>query len=88
VKEIAAVKKGATSAVWSKSDKLLLTSADELHNDYCLSDSTWAALSVQYSDQQILDLIATVGNYHMVAMFLNSTKVPLDVGVPDDPDFL
>jgi replicative superfamily II helicase len=43
---------------------------------------------VQYSHQQILDLIATVGNYHMVAMFLNSTKVPLDVGVPDDPDFL
>ena len=87
-KEIAAVKKGATSAVWSKKDKLLLTSADELHNDYCLSDSTWAALSVQYSHQQILDLIATVGNYHLVAMFLNSTKVPLDVGVPDDPDFL
>jgi replicative superfamily II helicase len=43
---------------------------------------------MQYSHQQILDLIATVGNYHMVAMFLNSTKVPLDVGVPDDSDFL
>jgi len=34
----------------------------------------------------LLDVIATVGNYHLVAMFLNSTGVPLDEGVPDDPD--
>ena len=51
-----------------------------------LSDHVWNALAATYSTEQVLDVIATVGNYHLVAMFLNSTGVPLDEGVPDDPD--
>jgi hypothetical protein len=31
----------------------------------------------------MLDTVATVGQYHLVAMFLNSLRVPLDEGVPD-----
>jgi O-6-methylguanine DNA methyltransferase len=86
--EIKAVKKGASASTWSPIDKLLLTAADELHNEYALSDATWRALTKHYSNEQVLDLIATVGNYHLVAMFLNSTKVPIDAGIPDDPDLL
>jgi methylated-DNA-[protein]-cysteine S-methyltransferase len=86
--EIKAVKKGASASNWSQFDKLLLTAADELHNEYALSDATWRNLGKHYSNEQILDLIATVGNYHLVAMFLNSTKVPIDAGIPDDPDLL
>jgi len=86
--EIKAVKKGAAASTWSPIDKLLLTAADELHNEYALSDATWRNLGNHYSNEQVLDLIATVGNYHLVAMFLNSTKVPIDAGIPDDPDFL
>jgi methylated-DNA-[protein]-cysteine S-methyltransferase len=86
--EIKAVKKGASASTWSPIDKLLLTAADELHNEYAVSDATWRNLGNHYSNEQILDLIATVGNYHLVAMFLNSTKVPIDAGIPDDPDFL
>ena len=86
--EIKAVKKGALVSTWSPIDKLLLTAADELHNEYAISDATWRNLGKHYSNEQILDLIATVGNYHLVAMFLNSTKVPIDAGIPDDPDLL
>ena len=86
--EIKAVKKGASASNWSPIDKLLLTAADELHNEYALSDATWRNLGKHYSNEQVLDLIATVGNYHLVAMFLNSTKVPIDAGIPDDPDLL
>jgi methylated-DNA-[protein]-cysteine S-methyltransferase len=86
--EIKAVKKGASASTWSPIDKLLLTAADELHNEYAISDATWRNLGKHYSNEQILDLIATVGNYHLVAMFLNSTKVPIDAGIPDDPDLL
>ena len=32
---------------------------------------------------RMLDTVATVGQYHLVAMFLNSLRVPLDPGVPD-----
>lgn len=75
--------KAGPDADWSDLDRLLLTAADELHRDSTLSDATWAALTAHYSTEQVLDLIAAVGNYHLVAMFLNSTGVQLDEGIPD-----
>jgi alkylhydroperoxidase family enzyme len=80
--EIAKVRTGP-DAEWDELDRLLLQVADELHATWDIADSTWAALLVHYSREQVLDLIATVGNYHLVAMFLNSTRVQLDEGVPD-----
>ena len=81
--EIEAVKRGADDPSWSAGDALLLRAADELHEASGLSDATWAALSAGYRPEQVLDLVAVVGNYHLVAMFLNTLRVPLDPGVPD-----
>lgn len=81
--EIDAVKIGASHPSWIATDAVLLTAADELHVESALSDETWAALAARYSPQQLLDIVATVGNYHVVAMFLNSLRVPLDPGVPE-----
>lgn len=81
--EIEAVKQGASHPSWSAWDSLLLRAADELHTRFGLSDGTWAALSERYSTEQMLDTVATVGQYHLVAMLLNSMQVPLDEGVPE-----
>lgn len=81
--EIDRVSVGPDADGWDESDRLLLEAADELHHHSSLSDRTWSALAARYDTEQILDLIATVGNYHMVAMFLNSARVRLDAGVPD-----
>jgi 4-carboxymuconolactone decarboxylase len=81
--EIDAVQAGPDDASWSADDRVLLRAADELHDDSGLSDETWSALTARWTTEQVLDLIATVGNYHLVAMFLNSTRVELDAGVPD-----
>jgi len=54
---------------------------DELHSDACVSDSTWAALSERYNEQQLMDVVFTVGQYNMVSMALNSFGVQLDKGV-------
>jgi alkylhydroperoxidase family enzyme len=70
-------------AEWTDLDRLLLQAADQLHASSNISDSTWASLSAHYTNEQLLDLIATVGNYHLVAMFLNTTGVQLDEGIPD-----
>jgi 4-carboxymuconolactone decarboxylase len=80
--EIEMVQRGA-DAPWNELDGLLMEAADELHSTSNLTDATWAALAAHYTTEQLLDLIATVGNYHLVAMFLNSTRVQLDDGVPD-----
>ena len=84
--EIEAVKEGPSASSWSSHDRMILSAADELHQHQTLSDHVGNGLAAAYSTEQVLDVIATVGNYHLVAMFLNSTGVPLDAGVPDDPD--
>jgi alkylhydroperoxidase family enzyme len=82
--EIERVTKGPSNT-WGARDRALLVAADELHHDRRIGDETWRMLEEHLSTEQILDLIATVGNYNLVAMFLNSTRVELDAGVPDDP---
>jgi len=68
---------------WSTHDTALLKAADELHDDACISDATWAALAADFTEQQLLDVIFTVGNYHTVSFALNSCGVQLDAGVTD-----
>ena len=66
-------------------DRLLLTAVDELHDDACLSDDTWASLSKTYSTKQMMDLVFTVGQYNLVSMALNSFGVQLDPGLAGFP---
>ena len=42
--------------------------------------ATWDGLKQFYSDRQMLDLLFTLGQYTMVSMVLNSTKVQLEEG--------
>lgn len=81
--EIDRVQVGPDDPSWSDDDRALLRAADELHRASTITDATWAVLSERWSTEQVLDLIAAVGNYHLVAMFLNASRVALDHGVPD-----
>ncbi len=67
---------------WSDHDAALLAAADELHDDAKISNATWQTLAATLTDQQLLDVIFTVGNYHVVSFALNSCGVELDPGVP------
>lgn len=80
--EIDRVKHGP-DARWDDHDAALLRAADELHDDAHVSDGTWEQLLDRYGDEQMIDVLATVGNYHFVAFLLNSLGVQLDDGVPD-----
>lgn len=84
--EIEACKRGSDDPSWEADDAAVLRAAEELHTSSRIGDATWAALSARWSVPQIMDMVATVGNYHLVAMFLNTLQVPLDVGVPFDAD--
>lgn len=70
---------------WSASDAALIAMADDLADDDCVSDETWAALSQDWDAAEIIELIVTAGFYRLVSGFLNSTGVPLDDGVPGFP---
>jgi AhpD family alkylhydroperoxidase len=63
---------------FSPFDAALLTAADELIDDAKMSDATWAVLSETLSEQQLLDIVFTVGCYDMLAMAMGSTGIEVD----------
>jgi alkylhydroperoxidase family enzyme len=83
--EIRRVTRGPDEPGWSPFDATLLHAADELHEDYCVGDETWNALSERYSAEQLMDLVFTVGQYTLVSMALNTFGVQLDPGVQGFP---
>jgi len=83
--EIKRITEGPKAPGWDPFDATLLQAADELHADAFISDATWNALAKRYNQQQLMDVVATVGQYNLVSMFLNSFGVQLDKGVPGFP---
>jgi 4-carboxymuconolactone decarboxylase len=72
-------------AGWSDADALWVRAADELVADHRIGDDTWAALAARLTDQQIIDLLFTVGQYVLVSMALNTLGVERDEGAPGWP---
>jgi 4-carboxymuconolactone decarboxylase len=83
--EIKRITEGPKALGWDPFDATLLQAADELHADAFITDATWNALAKRYNQQQLMDVVATVGQYNLVSMFLNSFGVQLDQGVPGFP---
>ena len=84
--EVVALTRELEDGGWSDADRNLLVAVDELHDDQCITDQTWAALAQRWNEQQLLDLVFTVGQYTLVSMALNSLGVQRDEGVPGFPD--
>lgn len=79
--EIERVKEGGNALGWTPAEAALLNAVDELLADRRLGDAGWAALVEHYSEQQVLDIIFTAGNYALLAMALNSLGVEVDDGI-------
>ena len=71
---------------WSARDAALVATADALLDDFYVPDDIWAELRAHFDEKQSMDAIFAVGQYTMVAMFLNSAGVQLDEGISLDPD--
>ena len=79
--EILRIMDGPDAPGWDPFDATLLRAVDELHRDAFITDPTWNTLAKRYNEEQLLDVIYTVGEYSLVSMFLNSLGVQLDEGV-------
>ena len=78
--EIDRIKEGPDAPGWDRQESDLLKAVDELHTDINISDATWKSLASRYSTEQMMDLIFTAGQYHLVSMVLNSLGVHLEKG--------
>jgi len=84
-KEIKQILKGPSSQGWSSFESALLSAVDELYEHSFISDATWNILSEHYDEQQLIDLIFTVGQYQLVSMALNTLGIQLDKGYEGFP---
>ena len=84
--EIRNVAVGENAGPWTSFERYLLRAATELHRRSAISERTWAFLKARYSDQQMIDLIFTVGQYRMVSMALRSIRVEPDEGLEPFPE--
>ena len=79
--EIERIKAGPDADGWTPFDAVLLRAADELHDDACITDATWAGLAERYDVPQLIEVPMVVGNYHLVAFTLNSLGIQREPGV-------
>src|SRR5215471_19809479 len=79
--QIAATAKGAPDApLWNARESLILRLADSLHESATVDDVLWAELAKEFSDEQLLELIALAGFYHTVSYLANALVLPLETG--------
>lgn len=76
--EIARVREGADAPGWSPLERAMLRAVDELVDEAVISDETWTALASELDQQQLMDLVFTVGAYEVLAMAFRSFGVELD----------
>jgi alkylhydroperoxidase family enzyme len=84
--EIARIPAGPDAPGWSDHDAALLRVVEELHSPKAkVSDRTWRQLTSVYDEQQILELLVTVGSYSMLAYIISSCDVQIEDWYADPP---
>ena len=76
--EVDRIRMGPDAPGWSPLDEALLRVVDELVRDAKIADTTWTTLAAELDEQQLMDLVFTVGAYDALAMAFRSFGVQLD----------
>jgi 4-carboxymuconolactone decarboxylase len=63
-------------------DRVVLRAVDDLVADNTISDSTWTQLSRQFTEQQRMDLVFTIGGYALLGMAVNTFGIE-EEGIED-----
>jgi alkylhydroperoxidase family enzyme len=69
---------GPDAPGWSPLEGAMLRAVDELIGDGEIADATWQFLATEFDDQQMMDLVFTVGAYEILALAFRSFGVELD----------
>lgn len=72
---------GARANRWGPPEKAMLRLADGLISGPKVSDRLWDYIADNWKEKEIIEAIALVGNYVMLAMALNAMGTPLDDGL-------
>ena len=73
------------SGAFTKRERLLLRLVDELHDSNEISDPLWLELRVAWNEAQLVELLALVGFYHLIAWLANALRIPNESYAPRFP---
>ncbi len=71
----ATVEADAADPVWSPRQALLVRFCDALHDTHQVPDELWTAMREHWSDDQLIELLYTVGCYRSVSVIANGLKL-------------
>ena len=66
------------TGAFSPRERLLLRLVDALHDEARASDELWAALRAHWSEEQLIELVALTGFYHLISFATNALRIPLE----------
>jgi alkylhydroperoxidase family enzyme len=75
----------ADAPCWSEAETALVAAVDALHHRATLSDAEFAALSVHFDSDKILEIILLCGFYRTVSCLANSLALPLEASAARFP---
>ena len=75
-----AIAEGRRPAQMARDEQVLYELVDELHRNRSVSDVTYANAVAAVGEQGLIDAVAIVGQYSMLAMVLNTARTPLPAG--------
>ena len=84
--EIDTLARDDLEGAWEKEAVVAVAVTDELCAGNDLTDATWQEALDQWGEQDLMELIFLIGNYRMLAGFLNAARVELDEGLGGFPD--
>jgi alkylhydroperoxidase family enzyme len=76
--EVDRISVGPDAPGWPALDRAMVQAVDDLIGDGRIGDATWAALASELEEQQLMDLVFTVGAYEVLALALRSFDIELD----------
>ncbi len=79
--EIAALCSDGADELWSREERALIAAVDETRAAGEISDPVWSVLAGRYGEDQLLDLVFTIGQYSLISTALRSLRVQLDAGL-------
>jgi alkylhydroperoxidase family enzyme len=65
----------AADPAWSETDRVLVRLVDELHDTARVSEDLWRELAARWPAETLLELLALVGWYHVIAYVANGARV-------------
>jgi 4-carboxymuconolactone decarboxylase len=70
-----ALQVGASDPYFTQFERTVIHATEDLVRDRLISDAHWQALAAQWSNEQLLDFMFTVGTYVCIAGVMRSTGV-------------